>query len=316
VIISVIVCTWNRASSLDATLSRMTQLEAPSGVEWEVLVVDNNSTDRTTEVLAKHAARLPLRALFEPRPGKAHALNRAVREAHGRYLIFTDDDVLPEPTWLCTYAAAFEAFPDCAVFGGRIVPHFEGSPPKWLKDGWTAIPDAFACRDLGGTPVKLAPNRLPYGANMAVRADVQRRYLYDQRLGPRPGSQVRGEETELVLRAMADGATGMWVPQSEVRHVIPAHRQTVSYVWRYYVGTGQMYATRGGPGNVKAGRAPSGWGSSGTLASRGAICREYPALSRLRRLGVKPARGHDVRDCRPGGGSHQDEIDRLQDWRL
>ena len=74
--VSVAICTWNRAKLLDQTLSRMHQLLIPRGVTWELIVVNNNCTDETDEVLAEHARRLPLRRMYEQTPGKSHALKR------------------------------------------------------------------------------------------------------------------------------------------------------------------------------------------------------------------------------------------------
>src|SRR4051812_37235025 len=102
-LITVAVCTWNRAGLLDRTLSRMCQLRVPEGVEWELLVVNNNCTDETDAVLARYQGRLPLRRLSEPSQGHSHARNRAVRAARGELLIWTDDDVLVEPDWIAGY---------------------------------------------------------------------------------------------------------------------------------------------------------------------------------------------------------------------
>ena len=91
--VSVIVCTYNRCGTLAATLESAAALRIPAGVSWELLVVDNNSTDGTREVVLGFAGRLPVRYLYEPRQGKTLALNRALAEAQGDLLLFTDDDV-------------------------------------------------------------------------------------------------------------------------------------------------------------------------------------------------------------------------------
>src|SRR5512134_131488 len=101
--LTVAICTWNRGELLRKTLEQMTELVVPPGVTWELLVVNNNSTDHTDAVAAGFRRRLPLRYLVEPTPGKSNACNLAVREARGDYILWTDDDVLVSPQWLAAY---------------------------------------------------------------------------------------------------------------------------------------------------------------------------------------------------------------------
>src|SRR4051812_1329005 len=102
-LVTVAICTWNRAALLDRTLARLRDLRIPPGLSWELLVVDNNCTDETSAVLARHAKHLPLRALHEPKQGHSHARNRAVAEARGDLLLWTDDDVLAHADWLAEH---------------------------------------------------------------------------------------------------------------------------------------------------------------------------------------------------------------------
>jgi glycosyltransferase involved in cell wall biosynthesis len=240
--LTIAICTWNRAALLDQTLSSISRLRIPEGVEWEVLVVNNNSTDRTEEVLGNWASRLPLRTLRERRAGKSNALNFAVREATGDYIVFTDDDVLVDPEWLGAYYEAFQAHPDGAVFGGPILPWFAGDPPAWLARTIHLIGYAYAQLDLGNRPIQLGGDDVPFGANMAMRMKEQRSRQYDPALGPQPGSALRGEEITLIKAMLAEGATGWWVPEAKVRHYIPEDRQTVAYVRRWYQGWGNYLA--------------------------------------------------------------------------
>jgi glucosyl-dolichyl phosphate glucuronosyltransferase len=102
--ITIIIATRNRAPLLAATLETLTQLESP-GVPFDVLVVDNGSTDDTRAVVAQVArsSAVPIVYLTEATPGKSHALNTALAHARGDVLVFTDDDVLPAPGWLASY---------------------------------------------------------------------------------------------------------------------------------------------------------------------------------------------------------------------
>jgi glycosyltransferase involved in cell wall biosynthesis len=240
--LTVAICTWNRCGLLDQTMNRLQQLRVPAGAEWELLVVNNNCTDATEDVLARHAGRLPLRRLFEPTPGLSRARNRAVAAARGDYLLWTDDDVLVDEGWLEAYAAAFRRWPEAAVFGGPIHPWFEGEAPEWLVRIFPRVAHAFAATDPGTEPAPLEPPHLPFGANMAMRLAEQRRHLYDPDLGVRPHLRLGGEETAVIQAILSAGGSGRWVPEARVRHFIPAPRQTVAYLRSYYFGYGHNLA--------------------------------------------------------------------------
>jgi glycosyltransferase involved in cell wall biosynthesis len=224
----------------------MTKLRIPQDVEWELLVVDNNSTDDTQEVAQSFTTRLPIRVLFEPTPGKSHALNHATNKAIGDYILWTDDDVLVDSEWLANYVEAFRRWPEAVLFGGLIDPWYLEEPPKWLKDGFWTVAGAYAARNLGSEPVQF--NEAiggPWGANMAVRTDAQRKYMYDVTLGPRPGSAVRGEETAVSQKMLSSGESGWWVPAARVKHLVPRERQTTSYLRGFYRGKGVFNRLRG-----------------------------------------------------------------------
>ncbi|MGB0049836.1 MAG: glycosyltransferase family A protein, partial [Terriglobales bacterium] len=118
--ITVILCSYNRCQLLAEALESVAASTLPESVEWEVLVVDNNSTDRTREVVEDFRHRYPgrFRYVFEPRPGKSFALNTGVREAHGDVLAFTDDDVTVEATWMQNLTACLSDG-EWAGAGGR-----------------------------------------------------------------------------------------------------------------------------------------------------------------------------------------------------
>ena len=188
--VTVCVCTWNRAKLLDLTLGRMVSLRIPSGMTWELLVVNNNSTDHTESVLESYKKRLPLRVLFEASPGLSNARNRAIVEVQGDLIVWTDDDVLVDTEWLAAFAEAADRWPAASFFGGPIEPWFEGEPSSWLRQVYPKVQTAFATRDLGKAQFILNENALPFGANFAIRTAAQRRYLYNAKLGRRPASKL------------------------------------------------------------------------------------------------------------------------------
>jgi len=233
-LISVIVCTCNRAPLLKLALERMALLQNDEGFGWELVVVNNNSTDNTDQTIRSFSGRLPVRSVFESEPGLSNARNRGLVEASGDYLVWTDDDVRVSERWLSSYATMFRAHPEAAVFGGPIRPFFEGEPPDWLKAGWLTIASAFATRDFGPEVKNLSDELVPFGANFAIRRDVQLHYLYDPLLGRSPTSTFGGEETAVIRAILRDGHTGWWVPDAPVQHRIPTERQNLDYLKTYY----------------------------------------------------------------------------------
>ena len=259
--LSVIICTWNRASLLRQTLEQLTHLRVPSGVSWEVLVINNNSTDDTEAVARLFQTRLPLRYLCEPKKGKSYALNLAMQAALGAYLLYTDDDVLVEEDWLCGYADAFARNPECAIFGGAIEPWFEGTPPPWIKPVLPLVESAWAIRRLehGRAPFAMEKSFLPFGANLAIRKTEQLRFPYDPSLGPSEDTQRRGEETACVVQMLDAGVQGIWVPAARVRHFLPIARQSADFLRGVYRGLGELSGQR-----MKA-RGESGFGTRVSL---------------------------------------------------
>ena len=256
-LVTIAICTRNRARALERTLRSLATLSIPPSLEWEVLVVDNGSGDDTGSILASLSDALPLRIITETRIGLSHARNRAIAESRGDYIVWIDDDVLVEPGWLRAYHDAFRAWPDAAFFGGPIVPAFEGTPPRWLTLALPHVDNAYAARDLGNAPAPLTRDTLPFGANFAVRAEEQRRYPFDPALGRRGNALSAGEEWAVLEAMLAGGASGRWVPGARLQHVISAERQTVRYLRRYYVGNGMSLArTRAAAGEPTLLRRP------------------------------------------------------------
>src|ERR1700676_2593622 len=139
--ITVILCTCNRCESLSKALESLAASTFTNSVAWEVLIVDNNSNDRTREVAQGFCNRFPsqFRYFFEPRPGKSNALNAGIHNATGDILAFTDDDVTVQPTWMQNLTAALQD-PTWAGSAGRSLPELSFSPPSWIpRNGLYAL---------------------------------------------------------------------------------------------------------------------------------------------------------------------------------
>ena len=245
--VDIAICTWNRSALLAQTLESLAKLRIPSGIQWRVLVVDNRSTDDTQDTLEAYAEVLPLVILSEPEQGHTHARNRAAKASTAELVLWTDDDVIVEPCWLETYLSAAIRDSDIDFWGGKIEPFFPGGRAKWISENWTQLAGCFAARDLGEQAIELTAESLPYGANFAVRGDVQRKNLFNPDLGRRGGEVVGEDELEFLRRLLAKGHRGRWVPQSRLQHVIPAERASTEYVFNYFVGQGAMLVAKGTP---------------------------------------------------------------------
>ena len=175
--ITVILCTYNRSQSLKKALESVANSTLPNSVEWEVLVVDNNSRDQTRGGSGRISPPLPgrIRYLFEEQPGKSYALNAGILEARGDVLAFMDDDVTVEPTWLQNLTTPLQDN-QWAGTGGRIRPDRNFSPPRWmLLEGQYSLGSPLAAAfDLGDNPGEL--DRSPYGTNMAFRKSIFEKY--------------------------------------------------------------------------------------------------------------------------------------------
>jgi len=240
--VTVAICSRNRATSLQNVLQSIKAATKPNN-QWELLVVDNGSSDNTPDVVRSFANSLPVRYESEPKAGLSNARNRAISAARGDYIVWTDDDVLVEPGWLVAYTRGFRQWPDAAVFGGKIIPILTGPTPEWFLRATPFVQPALAARDLGDEPAALTidGDRLPWGANFAVRRAEQAQALYDPLLGVAPGRRRVGEETQ-VVKAILKKGTGRWLPDCAVKHVIDHDRQTIKYLANYYEAQGATAA--------------------------------------------------------------------------
>lgn len=231
--ITVILCTYNRCESLRVALESVAQSSMPQSVEWELLLVDNNSNDQTRAVLEEFKAKYPgrFRYLFEPKPGKSHALNSGIQATDSDVLAFMDDDVIVEPTWLANLTSVLNDQSYAGV-GGRIVPQWKCSPPNWLpaQEKYGLAP--LVMFDLGNQAGPL--HEAPFGTNMAFQRSVFDRHArFRTDLGPRPGSEIRSEDTEFGQRLLNAGERLYYQPSAVVYHEVAQKRLTKKFFLKW-----------------------------------------------------------------------------------
>ncbi|MEO7102540.1 MAG: glycosyltransferase [Gemmatimonadaceae bacterium] len=236
--------THNRAASLRESLEQLASLRVPADVEWELLVVENACRDATVDVTTEFRQRLPIRCVTEPRLGVSNARNMAVESARGQYIIFTDDDTLVDAMWLTAYMDAFVAYPEAAVFGGPIVARFTTAPPDWLKRTFSLVATAYGQNLPEMLDAGIGKGILPFGANMAFRADILRDHSFNPKYGPIGTKRINGSETDLICRLLSAGQTGRWVSGATVEHRIHARQMTTRFLRWYYAGCGAAMAAQ------------------------------------------------------------------------
>ena len=239
--LSVVLCTYNRARLLDAALRSLESMRKPSGLSWELLVVDNNSSDHTKAVVdaARSRGALPCRYVFESRQGKSHALNTGIAHAEADVLAFTDDDVTFEGGWLGAVWRAFDD-PTCLGIGGQIVPAWTSPRPRWYSDtGPYSLMTAIVRYEFGDQRKPVV--QPPWGANMAYRRKAFTGYGgFDPRFGPIGRTLMRGEDVLFARRLLAAGERLLYVPDAIVYHPVEPERLRKRYFHAYYYQHGRM----------------------------------------------------------------------------
>ncbi len=228
--VSIVLSTRNNAARLAVTLDSFRHLEVSWSGAWEVIAVDNGSTDGTARVLAAAAERLPLRAVYCATPGVSVGRNAGIAKADGRLLVFTDDDVTVPPDWLTTYTAAYHAHGRRCYYGGPITSQYEGSPvaPELLP----YAPNSVKGLDWGETPHFLGAKEWFVAANWACDAGViAEAGGFDSRfgLGQSHGPMV-GEENLLMDALKSRGVHGLYLPAARIGHWVPSSKTRPTHI--------------------------------------------------------------------------------------
>jgi glycosyltransferase involved in cell wall biosynthesis len=240
--VTVLICTFNRASELHEALGYALAQDTGGRFSYEVLVVDNNSTDNTRQVVEQFiaAGHSHLRYLFEGRQGKSHALTTGVAAANGSIFAVSDDDVHVPADWLRTIVDTFRARPDVTFLGGKVLPLWETPPPPWLTSRhWSAI----ALSDYGPREFVVDSSKRICLLAGCFRTEVVRA-LGSYRVGLSVSKgQIGGiEDVDLFERLYDAGYKGLYVPQLAIGHKMPAARTGKAYHRRWHAGHGRFYA--------------------------------------------------------------------------
>jgi GT2 family glycosyltransferase len=230
---TVAIPTYNGAKRLPILLERLRSQSNPDQINWEILIVDNNSTDDTAQVVQTYQAdwneNFSLRYSFEPEQGAAFARHRAVREAKADLIGFLDDDNLPDPNWLLASYSFSPKYPKAGAYSGQIHGDFEVEPPA----DFDKIQRFLAIRDHGPNPSRFdaANIQLPPAASLVIRKqawnDVPPRPTLTGKL---PGLFIQGDDYEPLLYMHKAGWEIWYNPDMHTYHQIPRQRLERSYL--------------------------------------------------------------------------------------
>lgn len=234
--ITVVICTYNRCNDLSFALdSVLAQRDPPS---YEVIVVDNNSTDATPAVVhGRRAAHPHLRYVFEPTPGLPRARNAGISSARSDIIAFTDDDIVVGDNWVRSVYQAFLEYPDADCVGGPVLPRWPPSGrPSWFSEVQTA---PLALQDKGQRAFFVhRHNAAPclIGANFAFRKSAfSKSGMFDP-------AYTRTQDREIQLRLWKAGGLGVYVPGIVAYVDVPAERLTKAYFRLWYGRTGRFHS--------------------------------------------------------------------------
>ena len=216
-VVSIIICTKNRAESLRQTLVKMESIIVPKQETTEMIIVDNGSTDHTAEVVGSHKTnKYEIHYIWEPNGGQAHARNQGLAVAKSDIIVFTDDDVLPCETWLEEHVKGYADAGISAILGEIEALHIGPLPQEYSRESMD-----FSTR-FGNHTVKPFTGHL-VGANMSFRRSVIDVIGgFNVRLGP--GRSGFFDDTDFSIRLMQAGFIQCFEPRASVQHVIDSSR--------------------------------------------------------------------------------------------
>lgn len=238
--LTVLICTHDRAALLLRTLRFLNAARRPPDATVQVMVVANACHDDTLEQLARFRSEtsdgLPLSWIVEAKPGKSHALNRAVPRIATDLVAFVDDDHRVDEGYLVEVCAASRTYPDADLFCGRILPDWDGTEPGWVHDTgpYRIYPLPVPRYDLDDRPVESPQETAtPGGGNWIVRRELLAGVgPFSAAYGPVGRGLEGSEDKEWIWRAIAAGARVLYVPDVVQYHYVDPDRLKLRYLMR------------------------------------------------------------------------------------
>ncbi|BBO77662.1 hypothetical protein DSCW_50790 [Desulfosarcina widdelii] len=236
--ISVIICSYNRANVLAETLNSWREVEK-SGLDIELIVVDNGSTDDTSEIVDSFQSSCSENVNYfcEKKAGLSSARNRGILEASKDIIAFADDDIYFDRNWVKALLKIFDEHPEVSCVGGKSIPQFEAAKPEWMNQ---SIFNVYGSTNSGEKEKVMVFPEHPYGLNMAFRKSVFENIGdFNPELGRIKNCLASNEEVEIFYRVNKAGFTVYYAPKAVVFHRIPKNRVNKSWLIRRYYWQGR-----------------------------------------------------------------------------
>ncbi|MDJ1174982.1 hormogonium polysaccharide biosynthesis glycosyltransferase HpsE [Roseofilum capinflatum] len=246
---TVAIPTYNGANRFPEVLDKLRQQTGVESLSWEIILVDNNSTDSTAQVFQEYQKtwdlNIPLRYEFEPEQGAAFARQRAVKKSESELIGFLDDDNLPSDNWVYSALKFAQEYPQAGAFGSQIHGQFESPPSEEVKP----LLRFLAIVERGDQPLEYSPknNLLPPSAGLVVRKQAWLTSVPENLIltGRVEGSWLTSEDLETLSYLRKNGWEIWYNPQMEIDHKIPDSRLQRSYLLSLLQGIGlSRYVTR------------------------------------------------------------------------
>ena len=250
-LISIVICTYNRGLSLKRTLDSFFKQEDLSLIQYELLLIDNNSKDHTKELIGEYITQYgnAVKYFLEPNQGVSFAKNKGIEESRGDVIAFTDDDVVIEKGWLINLIGTFKQYKADAV-GGRIIPVYPDGTPEWIKENKDILAGPVVAYDRGESIISyqtIKPVTEPVGANMAFKRELFIKFgSFRTDIGPGTGTIV-GEDTEFCTRFIKDpNVNTLYCGKAIIFHPVEKSRMTLKYYlkWKFASGRSEAIASR------------------------------------------------------------------------
>lgn len=246
-IVSIIIPTFNRSHQLNRTLFSLMELKTSRDL-FEIIVVDNGSTDNTKDVVIKYQIENSLTKIkyfYDPIPGLLTGRHRGANEAEADVLTFIDDDVHVSSTWLDTIIDVMENKPEISFLTGPNLPLYESYPPEWIEEFWNSTPyggrmcDSLSLLDIGKNEIEIDPNYV-WGLNFTVRKEtfIELKGFQPDNMPPHLQMFQGGGETGLTQKGKKENKKALYNSGVLVYHEVPSSRLTPEYFDKraYYLG--------------------------------------------------------------------------------